>query len=248
MQVFYHRLGPLEFFCILIGDKMLERLELIVDKKTLDKFCNSNILLVGIGGVGGACFEALVRLGLKRITIIDKDTFDITNLNRQILSTNSNIGHSKVLEAEIRAKDINPNILIEKKEIFLNEENINEIDYRKYDFIIDCCDTITTKFLLIQQALKYNVNIISSMGTGNRLDPTKLELTNIWKTSYDPLAKIMRKMLRDHHIKNKIPVLASTEQPIKTKTKIVGSTSLVPNVAGFYIASYVFNDIINNRK
>jgi len=227
---------------------MLERLELILDNKSINKFCHSNILLVGIGGVGGACLEALVRLGLKNITIVDNDTFDITNLNRQILSKRSNIGQKKVLEAEIRAKDINPDILITKKEIFLNEENNYEIDYQKYDFIIDCCDTITTKFLLIKNALKYNKKIISCMGTGNRFDPTKLELTNIWKTNYDPLAKILRKLLRNNQIKNKIPVLVSTEQPVKTTSRTPGSTSLVPNVAGFYIASYVFNDIINNRK
>ncbi len=227
---------------------MLERLELILDKEQINKFINTNILIVGVGGVGGACFEALVRLGIKKITIIDKDDFDITNLNRQILSKRSNIGHKKVFEAQIRAKDINPDILVDCKDMFLNEANINEIDFTKYEYIIDCCDTMTTKLLLIKKALEYNIKIISSMGTGNRVDPTKLELTNIWKTNYDPVAKAMRKMLRENNIKAKIPVLASTEQPIKIASRKPGSTSLVPNVAGFYIASYVFNDIINNGK
>lgn len=227
---------------------MLERLELILDKNLINKFTNSNILLIGVGGVGGACFEALIRLGLKNITIVDKDNFDITNLNRQILSKRSNIGQEKVLEAEIRAKEINPDISVVTKDMFLNESNIDEIEFANYDYIIDCCDTMTTKLLLIKKALENNIKIISSMGTGNRLDPTKLELTNIWKTNYDPVAKIMRKMLRDNHIKAKIPVLSSTEQPIKINSRKPGSTSLVPNVAGFYIASYVFNDIINNGK
>lgn len=227
---------------------MLERLELIIDKETLETFSNINVLLVGVGGVGGACLEALVRLGIKNITIIDNDVFDISNLNRQILSTRSNIGHKKVLEAEIRAKDINPDISITTKDMFLNEANINEIGYKQYDYIIDCCDTMTTKLLLIKKSIEYNIKIISSMGTGNRIDPTKLELTNIWKTNYDPVAKVIRKMLRDNNIKDKIPVLVSKEQPIKISSRKPGSTSLVPNVAGFYIASYIFNDIISNRK
>lgn len=230
------------------GDNMLERLELIVKTDKIEKFINSNILLVGVGGVGGSCFEALVRLGLKNITIIDKDDFDITNLNRQILSNRFNIGHKKVLEAKIRAESINPDILVKYYDLFLNESNIDTIDFTAYDFIIDCCDTMTTKLLLIKKALEYKIKIISSMGTGNRLDPTKLELTDIWKTNYDPVAKSMRKLLRNENIKAKVPVLASKEQPIKIPSRKPGSTSLVPNVAGFYIASYVFNDIISNGK
>lgn len=227
---------------------MLERLELILDKESINKFCNSNILLVGVGGVGGATLEALVRLGLKNITIVDNDSFTESNLNRQILCTRNNIGHKKVLEAVLRAKSINPDILIEYREMFLNEANIDELDYTKFDYIIDACDTMTTKLLLIKKALECNVKIISSMGTGNRLDPTKLVITNIWKTSNDPVAKAMRKMLRDNKINKKIPVVCSNELPIKTHTRTPGSTSLVPNVAGFYIASYVFNDIISNGK
>ncbi len=223
---------------------MLERLELILDKNKINTFANSNILLVGVGGVGGACLEALVRLGLKNITVIDNDTFQESNLNRQILSNLNNIGNSKVKEAILRAKSINSSINIKGLEMFLNEANIDEINYKEYDFIIDCCDTITTKLLLIKKALENNVKIISSMGTGNRLDPTKLEITNIWKTNYDPLAKVMRKLLRDNNIKDKIPVVSSKEIPIKIQSRKPGSSSLVPNVAGFYIASYVFNGII----
>ncbi len=227
---------------------MFERLELLLDNNVLEKVSNSRILLVGVGGVGGACFEALVRLGVKNITVVDKDDFDLSNLNRQILSTMSNIGHKKVVEALIRAKSINPDICVECLDMFLNEANIDEIDFMKYDYIVDCCDTMTTKLLLIKNSIKYNVKIISSMGTGNRLDPTKLELTDIWKTDYDPVAKAMRKLLRENNIRNKLPVLCSREQPIKIHSRRPGSTSLVPNVAGFYIASYVFNDIINSGK
>lgn len=224
---------------------MLERSKLLFSDEQLNDFSNSNILIVGVGGVGGACFEALVRMGIKNISVVDGDFFSKSNLNRQLLCTRDNIGHSKVNEALLRAKSINPDILVETYEMFLNEANIDEIDYKKYNYIIDCCDTMTTKLLLIKKALEYNIKIISSMGTGNRVDPTKLEVMNIWKTQNDPVAKVMRKMLRDNHIKYKLPVLCSTELPIKTHERIPGSVSFVPNVAGFCIASYVFNDIIN---
>ena len=221
---------------------MLERVNLLFDN--IDKFINSKILIVGVGGVGGACMEALVRMGLKYIAVIDNDVFDESNLNRQLLSNRNNIGHSKVKEATLRAKSINPDIFVEEHEMFLNESNFNEIDLTKYDYVIDCCDTVTTKLLLIKECLKKNVKIISSMGTGNRVDPTKLEIMSIWKTNYDPLAKVMRKLLRDNGIKDKVMVLSSNEIPMKTNSRTPGSTAFVPNCAGFCIASYVFNDIM----
>ena len=227
---------------------MLDRLNLLISNDDIKKIQRINVLIVGVGGVGGACFEALVRLGVCNFTIVDNDVFDISNLNRQILSNLNNIGHSKVLEAKLRGESINNDICINPIEMFLNETNIDELEFSKYDYIIDCCDTMTTKLLLIKKALEYNVRIISSMGTGNRLDPTKLVISNIWKTEGDPVAKVMRKMLRDNDIKTKIPVVYSNELPIKNNSRKPGSTSLVPNVAGFYIASYVFNDIISSGK
>lgn len=224
---------------------MLERSKLLFNDNQLDKFSNSNILIVGVGGVGGACFEALVRMGIKNISIVDGDVFSESNLNRQLLCTRSNIGHSKVNEACLRAKLINPSISIKSYEMFLNEANINELEYTDYDYIIDCCDTMSTKLLLIKKALEYNIKIISSMGTGNRVDPTKLRIMNIWKTENDPVAKIIRKLLRDNNIKYKLPVLCSLELPVKIQSRNPGSTSFVPNAAGFCIASYVFNDIIS---
>lgn len=226
---------------------MLERLELLVGKNKIDLIKNKKILLVGLGGVGGACFEALVRSGFKNLTIIDNDCFESSNLNRQLLSNISNIGSKKVLEAVKRAKMINPDIFINYYEMFLNEANIDELNIFNYDYVIDACDTVTTKVLLIKECIKYNVKIISSMGTGNRVDPTKLVITNIWKTSYDPLAKAVRKLLREAHIDNNINVLVSLEQPVKVSGDAVGSSCFVPNAAGFCIASYVFNDIINMR-
>jgi tRNA A37 threonylcarbamoyladenosine dehydratase len=224
---------------------MLERMELLVNNDVINKLKSIKVLIVGIGGVGGACFEALVRLGVTNITVVDNDTFSLSNLNRQLLSNRSNIGNSKVKEAYLRAININPDINVEYYETFLTEANINDIDFTYIDYIIDCCDTMTTKLLLVKKALEYDIKIISSMGTGNRLDATKLEITNIWKTDNDPVARVMRKLLRDNDIKYKLPVLISGEIPIKVDSRTPGSVSFVPNVAGFYIANYVFNDIIN---
>lgn len=227
---------------------MFERLQLIISEEDINKVKDKNILIVGVGGVGGACFEALVRLGVQKFTIIDNDVFDKSNLNRQLLSNLSNIGQNKAKEAKIRGLNINNDCLIDYKEIFLIKENIDEINIDSYDYIIDCCDTLTTKVLLIEKALEHNKKIICATGTGNRLNPTMLKLTNIWKTNNDPLAKNLRKALRDKNIKAKIPVVASDELPIKTGERTVGSCALVPNTAGFYIAYWVFNDIINTGK
>ena len=224
---------------------MFERINMLISDDKLNRFVNSHILIVGVGGVGGACFEALVRMGIKNISIVDNDVFSESNLNRQLLCNINNIGNSKVKEACLRAKSINTSICVNSYEMFLNEANIDELEYSKYDYIIDCCDTMTTKLLLVKKALQYNIKIISCMGTGNRIDSSKLEITNIWKTDYDPVAKAMRKLLRDNNIKYKLPVLFSREIPIKIQDRTPGSVSFVPNVAGFYIANYVFNDIIN---
>ena len=224
---------------------MLERMELLVNEDVINKLKSIRVLIVGIGGVGGACFEALVRLGVTNITVVDNDTFSLSNLNRQLLSNRNNIGELKVNEAVLRAKSINPDILVETRNMFVNEANINELNIRQYDYVFDCCDTVTAKYLLIKKCVDNDVKIISSMGTGNRLDPTKIVIKDIWKTENDPLAKAMRKILRDNGLKCKVPVVTSLELPIKTGSNVVGSVSLVPNVAGFYMASWLFSDIMD---
>ena len=224
---------------------MFERINLLFSDEDLKPFVDSHILIVGVGGVGGACMEALVRMGLKHLTVIDNDVFQESNLNRQLLCTRDNIGQSKVKEAYLRAKQINPDIIVNPLEMFLNEANFKEIDFTKFDYVIDCCDTVTTKLLIIKECLEKKIKVISSMGTGNRVDPTKLEIMNIWKTDYDPLAKVMRKLLRDNHLNSKVMVLCSKEIPKKILNRKPGSTAFVPNAAGFCIASYVFNDIMN---
>ena len=222
---------------------MYERMERILSQDEIDKIINTKVLVVGLGGVGGATFEALVRLGIKNIDVIDYDVFDKSNLNRQLLSNLSNIGQKKVLGAQIRAKSINNDIIINSYDMFLNKDNIDDIDISKYDYVLDCCDSVEAKLLLIKKCLDNNIKIISCMGTGNRLDPTKVVITDIWKTNNDPLAKKMRTLLRKEGIKKKVKVVCSTELPRKSKEGI-GTISLVCNTAGFFMASFVINDII----
>ena len=222
---------------------MDERILRIIPEDQYEKIKNLNILIVGIGGVGGSAFEALVRMGIHKFTVIDNDKFDISNLNRQILANINNIGQFKAKEAVLRAKSINPDIFVDSRVMFLEEANFKEINIKQFDYVLDCCDTVNTKLLLIKECISNNIKIISSMGTGNRFDPTKLEITNIWETNGDPLAKKMRKLLKDNKINKKVMVVSSTEVPVKAANP-VGSTSLVPNVAGYYMASYVINDVL----
>lgn len=223
---------------------MFDRLTKIIDEFDFNKIKNLNILLIGIGGVGGYTLETLVRMGINNITIVDYDKVDITNINRQIIATTKTIDEYKVDVAKERALEINPNINIKVIKNNINKDNYLDLFKDPYDYVIDACDTITTKLLLIEYCTLNKIKIISCMGTGNRIDPTKLEITNIWKTNNDPLAKVMRKLLKERNIKDKIPVICSSELPIKIKDRTPGSTSIVPSVAGIYITSYIINDTL----
>jgi tRNA A37 threonylcarbamoyladenosine dehydratase len=222
---------------------MFDRLELILDKKIINIFKNTNILIVGVGGVGGYALECLIRSGFENITIVDNDIVDISNLNRQVISLNSNIGLKKVEVAKKRALDINPNSNIEILDEFILENNINSLFNKKYDYIIDACDTITTKVLLLNYAFKNNIKIISSMGTGNRFNSNKLQITKLNKTYNDPLAKNMRRILKEKNININPYVVWSEELPIKTHNRTPGSIVLVPMQAGNLCASFIINDI-----
>lgn len=225
---------------------MFDRLEKILTEKEFNKIQNLKILIIGIGGVGGYTLESLVRMGVKNITIVDYDKVEETNLNRQIIATNDVLGQDKVDVAINRAKIINNNINIKGIKEKINIDNYLELFKDSYDYVLDACDTITTKLLLISYCVKNNLKIISCMGTGNRFDPTKLEITNIWKTNNDPLAKVMRKLLKENKIFSKIPVVASKELPRKINDKTPGSSVLVPSVAGILLASYVINNTLKN--
>lgn len=219
---------------LLIGDK----LNLIQSK------C---VAIVGLGGVGGYAAETLVRAGISKIIIIDNDKIDITNINRQIISLHSNIGGYKVDEFYKRLKDINPKVNIVKLNLFLDENNIEELFKGNPDYVIDACDTINTKKLIIRECIKRKIKFISSMGTGKKLDPTKLKIVDVRKTSYDPLAKIIRKMVKDEKIKEKVMVVCSDELPVKINSKNIPSISFVPSVAGILCTSYVINDILDGE-
>ena len=210
----------------------------------IEKIQNKVIMIIGVGGVGGYALEGLVRCGVKKIIIVDFDKIDITNINRQLIALSSNIGKYKVDEFEKRAKNINPNIEIVKIKEFIDKNNIDKLFDYDIDYIIDACDTVSTKFLIIEQCLKRNIKFISQMGTGKRLDPTKFQIMDLRKTSYDPIAKKLRKMVKDASIKGKIPVVCSIEQPKKINKEVVPSCSFVPSVAGFICVSYVVRDIL----
>ena len=222
---------------------MFERLIRLIGEDNLKKIQSKKILLIGVGGVGSAALEALVRNGFNNIDIVDFDTVDISNLNRQLITTNDNIGNLKAKEAVLRAKSINPSISINSYEKRLEVDKIDELLSNKYDYIIDACDDIKIKYALIEKNLKYDSKLITCLGTAKKIDPTKLEITTLDKTINDPLARILRKMTKDAHINQKnVKVVSSTELPRKTEG--LGTASFVPNTAGLLCVNYIFNDII----
>lgn len=222
---------------------MFERLIKLIGSDNLELIDSKRILLIGVGGVGGYALEALIRNGFNHITLIDYDTIDESNLNRQIITDSKNIGNIKVNEAYKRAKLIRPDIQISTQNIKLTDDNLLTILDSGYDYIIDACDDINIKYKLIYYSMKMDFKLIESMGTAKKIDPTKLSITTLDKTINDPIARILRSMVRKNKINKKIYVVSSSEVPMKMQEK--GTCSLVPSVAGILLVSYVFNDIIN---
>lgn len=228
---------------------MFQRLEKILGNDNIKSIQNQSVMIIGIGGVGGYTVEALVRSGINKIILVDHDIVDITNKNRQIIALDSTIGKKKVNVMKERILDINKDCEVITIDKFLDSTNTYQyISKYKPNYIVDACDTIQTKKEIIKSCLQENISFISSMGTGNKLDPTKLQISDIRKTNYDPLAKILRKWVKDEKIKAKIPVLWSDEQPIKTSDRTPGSTSFVPSSAGLLMASYIICDIIKMKN
>lgn len=225
---------------------MFERLELIIGKDNLDKLKNTKVLVVGLGGVGGILAETLVRNGIENIIIVDNDTVDITNKNRQIIALDSTVGMKKTEVLKNRLLDINSNINIKTIDEFITKENIDLIFDNDIDYVIDACDTVTTKLLLIEESINRNIKVLSSMGMGKKTDLSKLKIMDIRKTSYDKLAKVIRKQLKDDGYTGKIMVLSSDEEPIDTKDNI-GSYSPLTSYAGLLMADYVIKDIIKEN-
>lgn len=221
-----------------------DRTKSLIGENALKKLANSKVAVFGIGGVGGSCVEALVRAGIGEIDLIDNDIVNETNINRQIVALNSTLDKFKVDVMESRSKDINPDIKVNVFKTFFDESTINGFDFKKYDYVIDAIDSVKSKLLLIETCKKFDVPIISSMGTGNKLDPTKFCVADISKTSVCPLARVIRVELKKRGIKN-LKVLYSTEAPIKTGSRTPSSISFVPPVAGMIIAGAVISDLIN---
>lgn len=232
-------------------ETIFSRSELLFGSENMKKLNNSHVAVFGIGGVGGHTAEALVRSGVGEITLVDSDNISPTNLNRQIFATRKTIGMPKVDAAEERLKEINPKVKIVKKQIFFLSENEDEFDFNEYDYVVDAVDTVSAKIALAVKANESNTPIISSMGAGNKLDASAFKVSDIYKTSVCPLAKVMRRELKKRGIK-KLKCVYSEEQPIvplesneKTnKRQVPGSTAFVPAVAGLIIAGEVVKDLI----
>ena len=224
-----------------------ERLELLIKDKVKD-IKKKNVLVIGLGGVGSYAIEALIRSGIENVTIVDGDVISITNLNRQLMTYHNNVGKYKTDEIEKRILSINPNCKIIKITEFITMENIYKLFDTQIDYIVDACDTTSIKLELIRISKIKNIKLISCMGTGNKMDPSRLKITDIRKTCYDPLAKRVRKMVKDERIKGKVMVVCSDEESYIKTTNIIPSNSFVPAAAGLLCASYIINDIVGDKN
>ena len=223
--------------------EQFERFKTLIGENSLEKLINSKVIIFGVGGVGGYIVEVLARSGIGEIHIVDNDTINLTNLNRQIIALHSTIGKYKVDVMKDRILDINPKAKVETFNLFFDETTKEQFNFSQYNYIIDAIDSVKSKLLLIECAKENNIPIISSMGTGNKLDPTKFQIADISKTSVCPLARVIRVVLKKRKIKN-VKVLFSTEEPIKTGQRTPASSSFVPPVAGMIIAGEVIKDLI----
>lgn len=228
-----------------------QRTALLLGNENMEKLACSTVAILGLGGVGGACAEAIARSGVGKIILIDHDTIDITNINRQLFATHDNIGCKKITVAKKRLSSINPDIKIETLDIFYNDETKKELFSLKPDFVIDAIDTVSSKLNLAVECKNRNIPLIECLGTGNRLDPTKFKIGTIEDTAGCGcgLARVMRRELKARQVKN-LPVLFSTEYPMSVISSnengrhSPASISYCPPVAGYIIASYVIKRII----
>lgn len=230
------------------------RTELLLGNAAMERLWNARVAVFGIGGVGGYAVEALARSGVGTLDLFDHDTVSLTNLNRQILATHDTVGMLKVDAAKARIHAICPDITVHTHPVFYLPETAEQFDFTQYDYIIDAIDTVTGKLCIIENAIAAKVPVISSMGTGNKLDATALQVTDISKTSFCPLARIMRKELRKRGIEH-LKVVYSTEEALTPvgaeeeaaalgKRTIPGSTAFVPGAAGLILAGEVVRDLV----
>lgn len=219
-----------------------QRTRRLIGAEALEMLHASKVLVFGVGGVGGYVCEALARAGIGRVDIVDKDVVDITNINRQIIATTDTIGLPKVEVCRVRMLSINPEMEIEAKQCFYLPEKASDFAFEAYDYIVDAIDNVTAKIDIICKAKQAGTPVISSMGTGNKLDPTQFRIADIEKTKVCPLAKVVRKELKKRGVRG-VKVLYSEEEPVRTGMRTPASISFVPPVAGLIIAGEVIKDL-----
>lgn len=232
-----------------------ERTRMILGDEAIDKLRRASVIIFGVGGVGSFAAEAVARAGVGKITLVDNDTVSFTNINRQIIALNSTVGKMKTEVMAERIRDINPECDVICVNEFILYDNINNVLNEKFDYCVDAVDTVTAKIAIIMRCDELGISVISSMGTGNKLNPEMLEVTDIYKTSVCPLAKVMRKELKTRGIKS-LKVCYSKEEPvtpldsneITNKRRTPGSVSFVPSTAGLIIGSEVVKGIINHDQ
>lgn len=223
------------------AENRFSRTEALLGEQAMEKLKKARVAVFGIGGVGGHVVEALVRSGVGAVDIVDSDKVCLSNLNRQIIATESSIGKYKVDVMKERILDINPEAVVNVHKCFYLPETKDEFDFSQYSYVVDAVDTVTAKIQLVMEAAEAGVPIISSMGAGNKLDPTAFQVADIYKTSVCPLAKVMRRELKKRGIK-KLKVVYSREQPV-VKNAVPASVAFVPSVAGLIIAGEVIKDL-----
>ncbi len=237
---------------------IFDRLRLNIGQEALENLYTKTVLIVGIGGVGSYACEAIARCGIGKIIIVDKDIVDITNINRQLIALHSTVGKSKVEIMKERIVDINPKCEVVAVHKFFDNEMLDIFQSNQIDFVIDACDTISAKYTIIEYCLNNNINFISSMGAANKVDPTKFKICLLDKTSYDPLARVLRRKVKYNGLKGKIPVVFSTEEQKKSINEVrlgktrkevhpPSSNAFTPSVCGLICASFVINSIVEGE-
>ena len=222
--------------------EQFKRTESLIGQEAVDKLLNSKVIVFGVGGVGSYVCEALARAGVGHMEIVDKDEVDVTNINRQLIALHSTVGMPKVEVCKARLKDINPNMEVVSRQCFYLPERSDEFEFSKYDYVVDAVDNVTAKLDIICKAKAAGVPVISSMGTGNKLDPMAFKVADIEKTKVCPLAKVMRKELKKRGV-TKVKVVYSEEEPQNTDSRTPASISFVPSAAGLLIAKTVIDDL-----
>ncbi len=226
------------------------RTALLIGEAGVQKLKKARVAVFGVGGVGGYAVEALVRSGVGKLTLVDRDTVSLSNLNRQIIALHSTLGQYKTEVAAARARDINPAVEVEVRNTFFLPENADEFDFSAYDYVVDAIDTVSGKIALIERAKQAGVPVLSSMGAGNKLDPTRFEVADISQTTVCPLARVMRRELKKRGIEH-VKVVYSKEEPLPSLFKdeesgkpLPGSIAFVPSVVGLILAGEVIKDLI----